>query len=137
LSNRKRNEETGKMWSLSRQAMLRGRTGGRFAFRPTPGTSSIPTASRLFAGGSSHDGDKVYLHVGPAGDCWTGNNIFAAKHLSPDYVKSILLPDGLSTEILLEEMEENPDLGQQAYDTELLPEVLVKRVREAQSVLAE
>jgi hypothetical protein len=122
------------MWSLSRQTISRGRTGGRFVFRPTtPSTTGIPTASRLFAGGSSHDGDKVYLHVGPAGDCWTGDNIFAAKHLMPDYVKSILLPNDLSTEILLEEMEENPDLGQQAYDTELLPEVLVKRVREAQS----
>ena len=53
--------------------------------------------------------------------------------MSPNYVKSILLPNDLSTEILLEEMEENPNLGQQAYDTELLPEVLVKRVREAQS----
>jgi hypothetical protein len=120
------------MWSLSRQT-LRGRTGGRL-FRPTPSTTGIPAASRLFAGGSSHDDDKVYLHVGPAGDCWTGNNIFAAKHLMPDYVKSILLPNDLSTEILLEEMEENPDLGQQAYDTELLPEIIVKRVREAQSV---
>jgi hypothetical protein len=120
------------MWSLSRQTIvhqLRGRTGGKF--RPTQ--SPTATASRLFAGGSSHDGDKVYLHVGPAGDCWTGDNIFAAKHLPPDYVKSIHLPDDLSTEILLEEMEQNPALGQQAYDTESLPEVLVKRVREAQS----
>jgi hypothetical protein len=124
------------MWSLlSRQTIvpqLRGRTGGRF--RPTRTTTA--TASRLSSGGSSHDGDKVYLHVGPAGDCWTGNNIFAAKHLQPDYVKSILLPNDLSTEILLEELEENPALGQQAYDTELLPEVLVKRVREAQSAAA-
>lgn len=122
------------MLSLSRQTVqLWGRTGGRF--RPTQSTTA--TASRLFAGGSSHDGDKVYLHVGPAGDCWTGDNIFAAKHLMPDYVKSILLPNDLSTEILLEEIEENPDLGQQAYDTELLPEALVKRVREAQSAADE
>jgi hypothetical protein len=82
-------------------------------------------------GGSSHDDGKVYLHVGPAGDCWTGNNIFAAKHLQPDYVKSILLPTDLTTEVLLEQLEQNSLLGQQAYDTEQLPEELLKRVKEA------
>jgi hypothetical protein len=74
----------------------------------------------------------MYLHVGPAGDCWTGDNIFAAKHLQPDYVKSILLPNDLSAEILLEEMEQDTALGQQAYDTERLPEELIDRVRESQ-----
>ena len=38
--------------------------------------------------------DQLFLHVSPSGDCWTGQEIFAAKHLQPDYVRSIPVPDG-------------------------------------------
>jgi len=50
----------------------------------------------------------LYLHVGPSGDCWTGHSIFAAKHLQPDYVKSIPLDSELlvDVDLLLELLEE-------------------------------
>jgi hypothetical protein len=34
----------------------------------------------------------IYLHIGPSGDCWTGEAL-AGKQLPPDYVKSIPLLD--------------------------------------------
>jgi hypothetical protein len=45
---------------------------------------------------------------------------------------SILLPNDLSAGVLLEEMEQDPALRQQAYDTERLPGELIDRVRESQ-----
>ena len=33
-----------------------------------------------------------FLTLSFSGDWWTGPSIFAAKHLQPDYVKSILIP---------------------------------------------
>jgi hypothetical protein len=40
---------------------------------------------------------KIFLHTvfflgSFSGDWWTGPSIFAAKHLQPDYVKSIRIP---------------------------------------------
>ena len=35
---------------------------------------------------------SIYLHISPCGDFWIGSRIFAAKHLQPDYVKSIPVP---------------------------------------------
>jgi len=46
-------------------------------------TPSLPDAS----------GTSLYLHVSPSGDIWTGAELFAAKHLQPDYVTSILIPE--------------------------------------------
>lgn len=87
----------------------------------------------------------VYLHVGPAGECWVGSSIFAAKHLQPDYVKSIPLPqqqqqqqagnnsdtdDHFSLqEALVEEIENNPHLGQEIYDKEVIPLQVLDRLR--------
>ena len=66
-----------------------------------------------------------YLHLGPSGDAWTGDSIFAAKHLQPDYVRSIPLDDGLlctsSEESLLEILEENYEWTHQIYNTQTLP----------------
>jgi hypothetical protein len=67
----------------------------------------------------------TFLHVGPSGDCWTGGSIFAAKHLQPDYVKSIPLPSHICAESLLELLEDNQKLAQQVYDDEKLPAHLV------------
>mmetsp|Transcript_53247 Transcript_53247/g.79531 ORF Transcript_53247/g.79531 Transcript_53247/m.79531 type:complete len:143 (-) Transcript_53247:419-847(-) len=68
---------------------------------------------------------QIYLHVGPSGDCWTGTSIFAAKHLQPDYVKSIPLPEGCRIEQLLEQLEDDLDLAQQTYDTGKIPSSLL------------
>jgi len=76
---------------------------------------------------SSSKDSKLYLHVGPAGDCWTGRSIFAAKHLQPDYVKSIALPDNVpSWESLLEELENDPRLAQKIYDEERIPAAVLE-----------
>jgi len=78
----------------------------------------------------------LYLHIGPSGDCWTGASIFAAKHLQPDYVKSIALPDDFSkddnlVEALLEAIEKDPAVQTQLYDNEQIPLSLLQRVKDA------
>jgi hypothetical protein len=70
----------------------------------------------------------VYLHVGPSGDCWTGPSLFAAKHLQPNYVKSLLLPSHICPETLVEYLEENTILVQQVYDSGILSPEIVKSV---------
>ena len=74
---------------------------------------------------------KIYLHVGPSGDSWIGDAIFAAKHNQPGYVKSIPLinhnliaSDDDEGCLLVEILEENPDWAQEIYDTECFPEAL-------------
>jgi hypothetical protein len=59
----------------------------------------------------------LYLHVGPSGDCWTGASIFAAKHLQPDYVKSIKLPSNVSSEEIEQLLENDIELAKQIYDS--------------------
>ena len=71
----------------------------------------------------------IYLHVGPAGDCWTGDSIFAAKHLQPDYVKSIQLPPDVSTSYLLEILEDDTSLSQRIFDEEVIPEWVLEQAR--------
>jgi hypothetical protein len=69
---------------------------------------------------SSIDGkkDSIYLHIGPSGDFWTGSAIFAAKHLQPGYVKSILLPEGAPPLDEINQMlDDNPELGREMYDS--------------------
>mmetsp|Transcript_5487 Transcript_5487/g.11213 ORF Transcript_5487/g.11213 Transcript_5487/m.11213 type:complete len:200 (-) Transcript_5487:32-631(-) len=46
--------------------------------------------------GDAHSGTEKtsFFHVSPSGDWWTGPSIFAAKHLQPDYVRSIPIPPG-------------------------------------------
>ncbi len=43
-------------------------------------------------GAASDKTNQVYLHIAPCGDYWTGYEVFAAKHLNPDYVKSLRIP---------------------------------------------
>jgi len=83
---------------------------------------------------------KLYLHVGPSGDSWIGDAIFAAKHNQPGYVKSIPLTSGNSITTDTEEasrlvdiLEEHPEWAQEIYDTECLPEAL----REHMKLIAE
>jgi hypothetical protein len=70
--------------------------------------------------------NQVFLHVGPSGDCWTGSSIYAAKHLQPDYVKSIPIPSHVCIDILLGILEEDTTLAQQIYDDGLLPPNLIQ-----------
>mmetsp|Transcript_24731 Transcript_24731/g.36263 ORF Transcript_24731/g.36263 Transcript_24731/m.36263 type:complete len:212 (+) Transcript_24731:32-667(+) len=73
----------------------------------------------------SDNGQKeaIYLHVAPCGDYWTGASIFAAKHLQPDYVRSVELPPGLEDDDILEEILERggKDMLQGIYDSKCLP----------------
>jgi hypothetical protein len=83
---------------------------------------------------SGKDTDELYLHLGPSGDCWTGASIFAAKHLQPDYVRSVPLrpphvPENICTEKLLEILEVENDLAQEIYDSEILPKELLERIK--------
>ena len=75
----------------------------------------------------------LYLHIGPSGDCWTGHSIFAAKHLQPDYVRSVALPPNFRTdehvEALLEAIEEDSTLQHQIYDDVKIPESLFDKIR--------
>ena len=82
---------------------------------------------------STEAGTKLFLHVGPSGDCWTGTSIFAAKHLQPDYVKSVPLPAGVCVETLVEIVEQDSKLAQDIYDGGELPDELLKQVRVARS----
>jgi hypothetical protein len=71
---------------------------------------------------------KLYLHIGPSGDCWTGASIFAAKHLQPDYVKSIELPSNTDIELLLELVNKDNALQVDIYDNERLPDSLLQQI---------
>lgn len=90
-----------------------------------PRRSKAPGAvARMKFSGSSLD--QIYLHVGPSGDCWTSTELYAAKHLQPDYVKSIPLPAHLEADGLVESLEGNSKLLQQIYDDGKLPEDLLQ-----------
>ena len=122
-------------------------TGADFSCRPALSTISSLSPRRRRAttisrrqlssypsGSSLTNTGKLYLHVGPAGECWTGASIFAAKHLQPDYVKSVQLPDDFvenpsAIEHLLEELEEDPATAQQIYDSEQIPEALLDKTK--------
>lgn len=107
-------------------------------------SASIPLSVRCCASISGST-NKLFLHVGPSGDSWIGDAIFAAKHNQPGYVKSIPLIDDSYNyfkehdlrfenadddeedmkSILIEVLEEHPELAQEIYNTESLPETLV------------
>ena len=89
----------------------------------------------------THQIRNKYLHIGPSGDSWISYSIFAAKHLQPDYVKSLPLflqegdgtPNDGSTitgkyyellleifrqeEQLIEILEEDVELSLKLYDS--------------------
>lgn len=81
---------------------------------------------------STSDGAKAilpkhhYLHIAPDGDWWTGDEIFAAKHLQPDYVRSVQIPSEFDVEEWLESTfgeddEKLTEAMQQIYDEQKLP----------------
>lgn len=87
----------------------------------TAATNSTLTHIIRFNRFSSSSVDQVFLHVGPSGDCWTGSSIFAAKHLQPDYVKSIPIPNNVCVDALMEKIQDDEKLMQQVYDEGKLP----------------
>ena len=72
----------------------------------------------------------IFIWLLGSGDWWTGPSIFAAKHLQPDYVKSIPIPDGFDPSKYFSEdeddenhlsWEEKQQLLHQIYDEGKLP----------------
>lgn len=63
------------------------------------------------------DSKTQYIHISPSGDFWTGPEIFAAKHLSSDYMCSFALKDGVDLKKVKEELDALPITNLQAiYD---------------------
>jgi hypothetical protein len=90
---------------------------------------SIRFLSSEVPGGPDDLSSGLYLHVGPSGDCWTGHSIFAAKHLQPDYVKSVKLEPGICVDTLIDLLEENDAWAQQIYDEESFPMELLDALK--------
>ena len=82
--------------------------------------NSHPRRSSTSGGdGDGGDAARLYLHVGPSGDFWTGPSIFAAKHLTPGYVRSVELGRSLDADALLELLdEEDEKKGEEEEDDE-------------------
>lgn len=62
---------------------------------------------------------QLFLHVAPDGDHWSGPTIFAAKHLSTDFIVSVPIQVDFELEKLTD-----ADLTE-IYDTKRLPERLL------------
>jgi hypothetical protein len=127
---------------------------------PAPAPSCSEEGGRAHAAAdddisNNNKKNALYLHIGPSGDCWTGPSLFAAKHLEPGYVRSILLPttplssggrrddDGdannntagvnleedeqvaASAAIVVERIEQDVNLQKQIYDHGLIPAELI------------
>jgi len=94
-------------------------------------TLDAKTKNRINTHANTHETKTLYLHVSPDGDWWTGYELFAAKHLQPDYVKSVVLPDTWLAdkdadyiEIYIQEMYDSDELEKlmrEIYDTGSLP----------------
>jgi hypothetical protein len=82
------------------------------------------------------DDDKkrqaVFLHIAPCGDFWTGHEVFAAKHLQPDYVKSIPIPFDIQSDVetFLNDYEGDLDvLLRKVYDEQDIS-LIIDQIRE-------
>lgn len=72
---------------------------------------------------------NLHQNIYVSGDFWIGSSIFAAKHLQPDYVKSIPIPSGkngtyFDVEQYLDDIEDDEtknQLLQEIYDTNRFP----------------
>lgn len=110
--------------------------------RSMPSFTTTAT-NRTFNSTVGTNDQKIYLHVGPSGDCWIGDAIFAAKHNQPGYVKSIALFDDSNVgckdttmgihedegSLLIEVLEEHPEWAQEIYDTECFPQSLQQHLK--------
>jgi hypothetical protein len=117
---------------LKRFAAPKATGSPRYCLGPSPKSLSSISGRRFLSGAEQQDdfsSNLLYLHVGPSGDFWTGHAIFAAKHLQPDYVKSVRLEPGVCVDTLLELLEENDDWTREIYDNEAFPEDLLQRLK--------
>mmetsp|Transcript_28079 Transcript_28079/g.32351 ORF Transcript_28079/g.32351 Transcript_28079/m.32351 type:complete len:150 (-) Transcript_28079:252-701(-) len=87
-------------------------------------TSQTEDMKRRDGTTASESLDKIYLHVAPCGDWWTGHTMFAAKHLQPDYVKSIPLPSGFDPDEVFADYCD--DKMKNIYDSGKIPADLIK-----------
>ena len=114
---------------LKRASCLATRSPIQRSEHPKPSLLLSPFSRQASSSGSTkHPLPKLFLHVGPAGECWTGTSLFAAKHLQPDYVRSIPLPDGVSVDRIVELVEGDVRLGHQIYDEGRIPVGLLENV---------
>ncbi|KAG8457964.1 hypothetical protein KFE25_012635 [Diacronema lutheri] len=79
----------------------------------------LRAAVRRACSSASGPSKQLYLHVAPDGDHWSGPGIFAAKHLSTDFIVSVPIRADFPIEMLTEQ-----DLTD-IYDTKRLPPRLV------------
>jgi hypothetical protein len=116
------------MWRLAgRRTAGIARPRGAVVRRALAVTTTTPPAAE------AAENEVLYLHVSPAGDCWTAPSLFAAKHLTPDYVVSLTLPcDAAVAEDLLALLEDDVRLAQQVYDDKALPADWAERLRQHQ-----
>ncbi len=49
--------------------------------------------------------ERIFVHISPSGDFWLGEAIFAAKHLSSDYLRSIPLQPGSDADQVEKQMQ--------------------------------
>jgi len=107
--------------------------------RITPELECVPIRSLSCDSKSSllktiRNGHDLYLHVGPSGDFWTGQFLFAAKHLQPDYVKSIRLDETMDVEALLELLEEDGrEWTRVIYDKGDFPQDFLDKLKEEEA----
>jgi len=81
-------------------------------------TTTTTTTTKSNSTSITSTNNQLFLHVAPCGDYWTGHEVFAAKHLQPDYVKSIPIPKGLDPEEILSEYDGDVDvLVKKVYDS--------------------
>jgi len=109
--------------------------------------SSITTSTHESTSAKIKTNRILYLHVSPDGDFWTGDELFAAKHLEPNYVRSVALPEYLSdkndndnTETCIKEIfdfNELEKLMREVYDTESLPSQFLARLQCLESQVEE
>lgn len=79
----------------------------------------VSTTSTLVPADVKKKTDVLFLHIAPCGDFWIGHEVFAAKHLQPDYVRSIAIPVEMEggIESLLHDYDGDLDaLLKRAYD---------------------
>jgi hypothetical protein len=109
----------------SRRSLATARAGGGEEGFDACGPEDAKSHQRLPGGGGPRP--PLYLHVGPSGDVWTGDSIFAAKHLQPDYVRSVSLEGEAEAMIdnegsrLVEILESRLDWTEEIYDKGSLP----------------
>ena len=87
--------------------------------------------NRINTHANTHETKTLYLHISPDGDWWTGYELFAAKHMQPDFVKLVVFPDTWLAdkdeyyiETYIQKMYDSDELEKlmrETYDTGSLP----------------